>query len=169
MLDALGNIGDFLGGVGVVITLIYLAAQIRQNTTSSRTESYQAAVAAISDWTRHVGTSPASSRIVEAGSRDFAALSPEERVQFNLIMAALVRNLENIHFQFMHGAIDESTWSGWANRTHSLLEPGGARAWWRTQEAAYSPEFRRFVDEQKPSDDLPESIVRRDAPARDVR
>jgi hypothetical protein len=165
MLDALGNIGDFLGGIGVVITLIYLAVQIRQNTTSSRTESYQAAVAAISDWTRDVGANPASSRIVEAGSRDFEALSSEERVQFNLIMAALVRNLENIHFQFTHGAIDESTWSGWANRTHSLLEPDGARAWWRTQEAAYSPEFRHFVDEHKPSDDLPESIVRRHTPA----
>ena len=33
MLDALGNIGDFLRGIGVVITLLYLAAQIRQNTT----------------------------------------------------------------------------------------------------------------------------------------
>ena len=28
MLDALGNIGDFLGGLGVVATLIYLALQI---------------------------------------------------------------------------------------------------------------------------------------------
>ncbi len=37
MLEALGNIGDFLGRLGVVITLLYLAAQIRQNTRSSRT------------------------------------------------------------------------------------------------------------------------------------
>ena len=161
MLDALGDVGDFLGGIGVVITLVYLAAQIRQNTRSSRTESYQAAVAAISEWTRDVGTKPASSRIVEAGSQDFEALSAEERVQFNLLMASLVRNLENIHFQFTRGAIDESAWAGGANRTHAILEPAGARAWWRAQETAYSPEFRRFVNEQKPSDDLPESIVRR--------
>jgi hypothetical protein len=165
MLDALGNIGDFLGGIGVVITLIYLATQIRQNTKSSRTESYQAAVAAISHWTRHVGTNPASARIVDAGSRDFDALPPEERVQFNLMMAGLVRNLENIHYQFTHGAIDESAWAGWANRTHSILEPAGARAWWRTQEVAYSSEFRRLVNEHEPSDGLPESIVRRNEPA----
>jgi hypothetical protein len=165
MLDALGNIGDFLGGIGVVITLIYLAAQIRQNTKSSRTESYQAAVAAISDFTRDVGTNPVASRLLEAGSVDYEALSDEERVQFNLLMASLVRNLENIHFQFTHGAIDESAWSGWANRTHAILEPAGARAWWRAQETAYSPEFQRFVNDQKPSDSLPESIVRRRVPA----
>ena len=33
-LDALGNLGDFIGGIGVLATLIYLAYQIRQNTAS---------------------------------------------------------------------------------------------------------------------------------------
>ena len=32
MLEDLGNLGDFVGGVAVVITLIYLAIQIRHNT-----------------------------------------------------------------------------------------------------------------------------------------
>ena len=36
VIEALGDIGDFLGGIGVVITLIYLAGQIRQNTRSIR-------------------------------------------------------------------------------------------------------------------------------------
>ena len=159
MLEALGNIGDFVGGIGVIATLLYLAAQIRQNTKSSRTESYQAVVAAISDWTREVGMNPESSRIIEAGSRDLASLSALERVQFNLIMAALVRNCENIHHQYTRGAIDEDAWSGWAKRTHSVLDPPGAREWWLQQEEAYSPEFRRFIAEDRPSGRLPESIV----------
>jgi hypothetical protein len=41
MIENLGNIGDFIGGVGVVITLIYLATQIRQNTRSLRLSSLQ--------------------------------------------------------------------------------------------------------------------------------
>jgi hypothetical protein len=32
LLEALGNIGDFIGGLGVVVTLAYLAVQIRHNT-----------------------------------------------------------------------------------------------------------------------------------------
>lgn len=39
MLENLGNIGDFLGGIGVVITLVYLAVQIRQNTRQLRSGS----------------------------------------------------------------------------------------------------------------------------------
>ena len=33
-LEALGNLGDFIGGIAVLVTLIYLAFQIRQNTSS---------------------------------------------------------------------------------------------------------------------------------------
>ena len=41
MIENLGNIGDFVGGVGVFITLTYLATQIRQNTHSLRLSSIQ--------------------------------------------------------------------------------------------------------------------------------
>jgi hypothetical protein len=159
MLDALGNIGDLLGGLGVIVTLIYLAIQIRQNTKSSRSQSYQAAVSAVSDWSREVGMNTESCRVLQAGSMDLESLSDVERAQFNLIMASLIRNCENIHYQHINGAIDANTWSGWAKRTRSVLAPGGAQAWWRNNKSAYSPEFRRFVDEGHDSGELPESIV----------
>ena len=49
MLEALGNIGDFLGGLGVVITLPCLVAQIRENTRASKSASYQAGATASSN------------------------------------------------------------------------------------------------------------------------
>jgi hypothetical protein len=57
LLDALGNIGDFVGGIGVVVTLIYLAVQIRQNnrqlemnTTATQAAAYQAELAQSRSW-----------------------------------------------------------------------------------------------------------------------
>ena len=32
MMDDIANFGEFVGGIGVVVTLIYLALQIRPNT-----------------------------------------------------------------------------------------------------------------------------------------
>ena len=37
--DAVGAIGELLGAAVVVITVIYLASQVRQNTTASRAEA----------------------------------------------------------------------------------------------------------------------------------
>jgi len=38
-LDDLGNLSEFIGAIAVVISLIYLAIQIRQNTAQMRESS----------------------------------------------------------------------------------------------------------------------------------
>ncbi len=38
-LDLLGNIGEFIGGLAVIVTLIYLAFQVRQGTKTLRANS----------------------------------------------------------------------------------------------------------------------------------
>ncbi len=35
-LEDLGNLGEFLGAIGVIVTLVYLAVQVRQNTRMMR-------------------------------------------------------------------------------------------------------------------------------------
>jgi len=35
-LSQLGDLGDFLGGIGVIVTLVYLAVQIRHDTQAVR-------------------------------------------------------------------------------------------------------------------------------------
>ena len=40
-LEDLGNIGEFVGAIAVVMSLLYLAIQIRQNTKTVRTSTYQ--------------------------------------------------------------------------------------------------------------------------------
>ena len=40
----LGNYGEFVGAIGVVITLAYLAFQIRQNTRATRAASHHSIV-----------------------------------------------------------------------------------------------------------------------------
>ena len=42
----LGALGEFVGSIAVVITLIYLALQLKQNTSSVRANAYQGWVAA---------------------------------------------------------------------------------------------------------------------------
>ncbi len=45
MLETLANWGEFLGGIAVVLSLIYVGFQIRLNTTERRTDSIQSITA----------------------------------------------------------------------------------------------------------------------------
>ena len=71
----LGALGEFVAAIAVVITLIYLALQIRQNTRATHAASFHA----ITDSFNHVNVSlaqtPALTRIWLAGATERSSLS----------------------------------------------------------------------------------------------
>jgi len=123
MIDALGG---FIGSFGVIISVIYLAPQIRQNTKSLSSAAYQQIVASISDWSRAVAMDPAAVRVVTSGINGDGELTPAESAQFDLLMVSLLRNYENVHFQYLSGALPESSWLGWSSRILGTLNNLGA-------------------------------------------
>jgi len=96
-ITELGALGEFVGAIGVVITLIYLAIQIRQNTRAMEesrrlalAQTYQLRADALQDMlvraanSEHVG--PILAKLTEAGyPEDIGSLdqlSPVERGRF---------------------------------------------------------------------------------------
>ncbi|MBK6657214.1 MAG: hypothetical protein IPG43_03225 [Proteobacteria bacterium] len=145
MLQQLAEVGSFLGGLGVLISVGYLAHQIRLNTNSNRAASYQSAVAASAEWTRQVGLDKAATKIMMQGFKTPDLLAEEERDQFNFLLVSLVRNFENIHYQFTSGAITEETWNGWAKRIRRFFQQPGVVRWWESNSDGYSQSFQEFV------------------------
>ena len=47
-LHDLANLGDFIGSVAVIVSLISLAVQVRQNTASIRTDTFARALERVS-------------------------------------------------------------------------------------------------------------------------
>ena len=149
MLEALGAIGSFIGGIGVVVSVVYLAFQIKLNTISNRSQSYQLAISSISEWSRQVGLDKDATRIIRVGVMGLSALDENERAQFSYLLVSLLRNFENIHHQFDNGTISKETWLGWSNRIIVFLSQPGAKEWWDKSQDSYSPRFRTYVDEAK--------------------
>ena len=149
MLQELGAIGSFVGGIGVAISVVYLALQIKQNTISNRSQSYQAAISSISDWSRQVGLDKDATRILRLGGTDRSALDDNERTQFGYLLVSLFRNFENIHHQFDNGTISKETWIGWSNRIILFVSQPGTEEWWNRSQDSYSPKFRAFIAAEK--------------------
>ena len=161
-ITELGAIGELVGGVAVIGTLAYLSVQVHQSTRSSRSATYQAAVASISDWTRCIGADASLATLIHKGSQNPAALSEEEHLQYVYLVTSLVRNFENIHYQYENGSLDETNWDPWAARIRGFFGAAGNRHWWVGQRTAYSPTFREFVDESSgEATPLPNEIVQK--------
>ena len=49
-LENLGNLGEFIGAIAVLVSVMYLALQIRQNTKSLITQTGQAIMSQAEEW-----------------------------------------------------------------------------------------------------------------------
>ena len=83
--DAIGALAEAAGAFGVLISIIYLAVQVRHNTEESRIARGQDLVTANADVNAQVADNPELSRIVRAGMLDFSSLSDEEQFRFSLL------------------------------------------------------------------------------------
>ena len=119
--DAVGALAELAGAVGVVLTLVYLSAQIRQNTRSmdeSRrlaiAQTFQERARMTMDLNAPLVASEAVARVLAKVSDDprlgwnpdkLRALGPDERVIFNGHMTRILAHLDNVHYQFEQGYI----------------------------------------------------------------
>ena len=146
-LQDLGNLGEFLGSIGVIGSLVYLAMQIRQNTRSVRSSAYQAAVASTVDVAARFASSNTLSETFSKGFRDYETLNGAERYRFGAYAYGMFRSYENIFYQHAQGAIEENLWLGFHNMLQRDIKVTGLAAWWDSQRNIFSPEFQRYVEE----------------------
>lgn len=145
-LEAMGNIGEIIGGIAVVVSLVYLAIQMKQNTMSVRSATYQAIVASAAACNVTLTQSKDLARIFRIGSDDPSALDEDERVQYWFLCSQFLDIYENLYLQYHHGTIGDDYW---VPRSVSYLElfkaPGFAMNW-RERRTDYAVPFREFVD-----------------------
>ncbi len=96
-LQDLGNLGEFIGAVAVVLSLVYVAYQIRQNTIqmaehsrSLRLATNDATADQFSKFRDPLIRDPQMASLWLRGREDFSALSPEEQVQAGAMFQELL-------------------------------------------------------------------------------
>jgi hypothetical protein len=139
-LQDVGNLGELIGAIAVVISLAYLAIQIRQNTKSVRASTYQAVLDSSRSDTELLLAHPHLERIYRLGRQDPTKLTGEERPVFRMLLGQLLLNYEIMFLQHQQGVIDEDFWRGRQEGLRALLSQPGVRHWW----AGASPLLRRY-------------------------
>lgn len=81
-LDQLALLGEFVGGIFVVISLVYVAHQVRQHTRSLRTENYARVLERMSSLQSRMAVDSALNRIFVVGAEEPGRLTPGERLRF---------------------------------------------------------------------------------------
>lgn len=146
-LDTLAKLGEFVGGMFVVVSLIYLAYQVRQNTTSLRSENYARALERMATVQSRLAADPELNRIVTVGAEEPSALRRGERVRMNWALYELFGAVEFMYHMSSNEALPAEVWKRWEASLAWWLSYPGFRRWWEVKPAPMSADFEAHVDD----------------------
>jgi hypothetical protein len=144
-LEDLGNLGDFLGGVAVLVTLLYLALQVRQNTIALRTASRQEIVSGIRQ-NMQLNFRPGVSEAVNIGLRRYPDLPFEQRALFVSYGNDLALFFQGVFALHESGTLEEETYRSYLDYFASWLATPGGRALWADLSKMFTPRMVAAVD-----------------------
>ena len=148
MLDitTLAAWGEFIGGIAVVVSLLYLASQIRQNSKLLRASTTSATTQSRLSWMAMPVQDPEVAKIFYDGLADYDSLSGTERQRFQLLLSSQFVGLIQEYEFHRDGIGSPGTWEQSTLGMHWQLQQPGGQQWWREWRWSVPQEFRDFVD-----------------------
>ena len=141
-IQDLGSVGELVGAIATVATLIYLAIQIRANTHAVRSSAAQSVHEAFATWYRMLASDADLSQVTASGLRDYASLSETEKTRFVATFMAFLSCSQDAFIKWREGSLSPELWSGWELVMMNLVIPPGGRAFWQERGYLFGSEFR---------------------------
>ena len=146
-LDQVANIAEITGMVVVVVTLVFLTVQIRQNTRAVRLNTVHGISEAFRAQAALIGGSESVAAVYRTGLIQPRELNETARVQFYALMHNQVRGYEDAYYQQLEGALDLRYWSGMHGQMLNTSSLPGFVQFWSDRRDWYSPDFQSHVDD----------------------
>jgi hypothetical protein len=143
--EAMGAIGEVLGATGVILSLLYLAVQIRGDARAKRASAVHEQSDAYRDFLKTLASDEELAAIYLRGIRDFGSIEEAELVRFSSALGFLFRVFDEAFFQWKEGHLDARLWRGFESPMADMLAYPGVRDWWSTRSSWYSTPFQELI------------------------
>jgi hypothetical protein len=154
-LTQLANLGEFIGGAAVLVTLIYLALQVRQGNQARTRDTYRAFVTEMNRVLFTPMTDPETMLLLQKGARDFEALNRCEQGVISAVWSPLFILFGENYSARKHGSIDPLMSHQLDVIVASFLQMPGLAAWWNHVKPYWDPEFSAHLESLLSSPDCP--------------
>ena len=145
-LEKLALIADIVGALAIVITLIYLAIQIKGSAQSSRSAAVTDATTAMQSFYQELGTNPATSKLFFDGLTNPDALSKQDQFQYLMLMHSCFLGFQRSFFLAREGTLDFALRDSIGTAIHAVNHLPGMHFYWRQRKGYFQSEFVKWVE-----------------------
>lgn len=145
-MDTIAAWSQIAASLAVLLTLVYLTIQVRQNSALMRAEARQTLMVYTQQEIFKVVDHPD----IQLSLAEPGELSPVAKLRLTNWLNAVLRAREHEWLQFRNGVLDVDTWNAYKQVIPTiLLGTGRARDWWaKFGHGQFHPDFCALVDEE---------------------
>lgn len=145
--EAIGAVGELVGAAGVIITLLYVGLQVRQNTSAVKAAAIQdissSTTAYLNAWSTDDRLPGLLARVAAGELPD--AFTTEETTRLVIAYTSMLRVFEARYLQIRLGVLDEDILESMAGAASLFRTAWFKASWSRLFEPAVGREFAQFV------------------------
>ena len=149
--DAIGAVGEIVGAGAVVVSLLYLAAQVRAQNRESRLAAMHDITVGYRDCLTTFTERDITDIVVKANA-DFASLTDSEAMRLISATQRVLRVGEEAYIQYEEGRLDERMWAPIARQYASYFSIPAFSHVWELRRANYDEGFAKYMDTLKPTE-----------------
>ena len=143
--DAVGAVAELVGAIAVVVSLLYVATQVRESTRQARRDATRELASRISDVSLAVATNPDLGALIVQAGVDPSKLSPGDQARFRGLMNSLFRGLEQQFLLRRERALDDESWEAIERLTQDFAHLPGVQTYLLDRGRWYSASFLEWV------------------------
>jgi hypothetical protein len=138
----MGALGEFIGSIAVIVTVVFLGFQMRQNTRMMRAQTQNSLVQS------NVETVFKRAEYADSFVREGEGepLTATDQMRVHLWRNATCRNFENMFYQRQTGLYDDRIFKGRERNVHLIVRGSGFAEWWDESRMLFSDEFVDWIE-----------------------
>ena len=101
---------DAGGAIAILLGLVFVGLELRQNTEAVEAATFQALTDASSNYILSIASDPELNRIVTTGHADPSALNEQEYARFFMVNRSYWVRMQNVYSQWQRGTLNDDDW-----------------------------------------------------------
>jgi hypothetical protein len=145
-LEQLGNLGELIGGLAVIASLLFVGFQVRQNTHALKLAQYRGIHDGIRESLRSAESDPQLAEITLRGLNDLTSLNPVERYRFDLLFFGWLGQFELACEANLEGLYPTERLIPFETAIAAWMGTPGGAAWWQERRVWFGPITQSGID-----------------------
>jgi len=144
-------VGELIGSLAVLISLVYLAVQVRHVRKQARLDSELHLTDQMAKHTEQMGRDTDLARIVELANNSPEELTEDERRRAMWWQTSFLHMCEGLYNRHKDGQLSNEAWEPYERGLAGLFNTEFLQSWWATdQKLLYTKSFQEYVDKELP-------------------